>query len=614
MSEQPPVQAPQPPPSPWSIFRTRLREQPVFCGVLLLIAVGSPWGYAWLQGRQQHTHQAHALGLWHHTLEGAGLPAPFVVPEDVRPPAGLRALPPGAPEELHELRALLDCWRALRNGEQAPVPSVTSQAARPLRAALAACASLRAAAAGDGAALTQARDASGGAVEAWRPTLDLVADLIAGQSASVLTRARGMLSGKVPRACQTVLQVLVREAAARRAAELLEHRPASTATLDELAALVKGHPEAVAAVAAAGPRIAELAAPGAGDVARCQRLLEVLGAAQPGGAATHPGWSAVLSALDAVVGRHLGGDDSDPGPALALVGVVARIDPQADLPAPRAYAGWRAGLEVALDRPERLVEYAVRLLESGRLPVGVEEVLASHAQGAAVPAALRTAGAELARLLLLSLAHPVEAEAIAAQAAEVERALGERVDPGATRIRAWAAFVAGRVGGDPVGAAALLARAEAHGFEPRPALLAAQAKWLPADQATKRLRDRARLIDERAAKARALGPEEALEWELAGYPTAHRVIDRWRASARVDLAAHLVEHGQADEALEEARRALALAPQAARSHLVVALAHRAAGRPSSARSAVERGLRAVGADEPEIADRLRRLASELADQ
>ena len=151
------------------------------------------------------------------------------------------------------------------------------------------------------------------------------------------------------------------------------------------------------------------------------------------------------------------------------------------------------------------------------------------------------------------------------------------------------------------------------GYEPRFRLLGEFARWRVAQAATEGAlaltRERVKILELHAARADPKDATALIHWELRGYPVHRELLDPLRGAAFLALAELLLATGEADEASEACDRAVQLDSTNARSLLVSARIHQAAGRVGEARKAVFKGLQ--GAREETLRKQFRDMLHEL---
>lgn len=571
-----PTPAPNPSPSPepeesWGKNAVRwARRHPGLALMLLLITFGLPFGMTAAQRALVRAGAAAALDAWEAELAKAGLPVPFLAATAVPPPASLptdaRMLDPiGLGTRLRVCQA----WEALLVGRDPEIPTE----AEPWPAAIRACRELRIAAGPDAAArdeaLRRAAEEIARSPPEVRRVLELCAQLLQGRHREVAAAGSQPLDGNPP-AVQAALEALVSEGRRRSVREVLAARFPTNAELEELVHAAATRPGTVAeAMKEEGARLAELLAPGDGDVARAQALLSVFAAIDPSAAALDdPAWAIARTAIAEVIATRLQRFDDDPAPALELATALLRRDPGCDVPA-SAFAGWRDRLQVVVNDRPRLVRLATTLLELGHVPPPIEELVARLPE-LGRPAE-ETPGGALGALLAGEVQPGHDPAALEATHAALERSLGARTDPVARRIRAHASLVLGRAAlarSDHAGARAAFQRAlelsPPAPFRLLVGLAEARIRSGDAGEVERGLVDLAEAEKDLLSESMGLGasqsdlpPARALALELAGRPTDQRALLRWRATlhdveARLQRAAgREPEAARAEAAREE---------------------------------------------------------------
>ena len=664
-----------PPESPNPLVRW-FKRQPLFALTLVGLALGTPFlfNHFWLG--YQRASLLGGLAQWEVRLAERGLPLPYYRAE--APPA-----PVGLPQEearyqkvglLSQFRGVRG-WSGLLAGD--PLPAATKEPG-PLESAVLACRALRDAAEGNRKALPRARSLLDAAPEPYRPTLEVVHDYLSGQVRRAATQAKNLLgSATLPPACKPGLEAILREANRVRLARLLDQRPVTRTALEELKQWAgQGLLDALRA----DEDLADFLAPGEGDLRRAHAMLDLLdaehvgqlyrlfphkdpaGSADPGPAPPRSPLNTLVAPLQSIVARHLREPQSTEEEWAHLQRLILRF-PRHGLFVDEGLESWREQLQAAVDQPSELLALTLRLCEVGYLPVGFEDILASHylARQGAVPEDPQTPGEWLAVLVLESLEQPLVLERVEAAWRGLGRALdavvvkvpGDRPEtpldqrelvkledlptppPGDDRLeesflrddalqrrqRALGAFVLARArlqaGEDPSEA---LQVARDNRYDPQPALLALELRAKQGAEALAAARERVEALQAHAEAVaggdpsreewRELTAEERLGWELRGWLVDRRVLDPHRADALVDLA-ELEAASAPKQAMQHVERALAIKDQHARGIFLKAKLLAASGDKKGARQEILRAFRAAAPTDAELRKELRAFLAEI---
>jgi tetratricopeptide (TPR) repeat protein len=615
-----------------------VKAHPLFALLLLAITFGGPYVlWAW-RARAARERLSAVQEVWLGALSEAGLPVPWApvarvpAPHQIDVPAhALDGLGLGAQQ-----RALVGWQTLLAGGQVAPdkLHAIGNGPGQDWLAAVRACALLRACVAPVTTAppsslVTQARADAELAPAATRAALRLAADLVDGHADAVAADAARLLQEGPHPAARGALVVLRDEARRRRVALALE-RP-SAVGLREVALFAREGLDVEPALAARGPLVAEAVT----DLGGALALLEALEAAAPDGIASRPAlaplWQAALPAVQATVAERLRQFEDDPGPALAVLERLARVDPTADAP-PGGFVGWREQLARVVNDPDHLGRFAARFFELGWVPAGFEELLAQRrvrSEGPSSGALLCDALVRTQRLLALPAAEREREQGdlemdLHALEQTLEQRGGQRVDPIARRLRAQAAFTLGRLhlGAATPAAAALaveaLERARALGYEPAHALLGELARGHALRDESKRAveaaQERLKALERTGELlAAGLAPEDVVAWELRGWPVDQLQLGNEQVSAQLDLAALHASTGDLDAAIEVAARAATVHPDhAARAHFARAEHLLAARRKDEALATALEALNLVRPHERALRDRIQALVDLLS--
>jgi tetratricopeptide (TPR) repeat protein len=344
-------------------------------------------------------------------------------------------------------------------------------------------------------------------------------------------------------------------------------------------------------------------------------LVEVV--AGPGGVEARPGiaavWSTIAPGLRARIAERLRAFDEDPSPAFAALERAARVDPAFDAP-PEGFLGWREELRAVWNDDERLRRLVERFFELGFVPAGLEEAVVERGLAWPTRASLAAIVGEAVRLA----GRPADGgpdgwRTLDALTTDLCARLGTRQDAIARRLHAQVDALAGRfllvARPDAPEHRRRLAVAQQLGHEPLHRLLGDQARAAALlgerDEALACARERVRLVDALAPLLTDLSREEAVAWDLRGWPADPLQLGGERVSARLDLAALLLDLGRGDEAVEAAAGAVGLHPDhAARAQLAHGETLLRLRRIDAARAALRAALEAVRPHERALRERI----------